>query len=278
MHKRVLDILLERGLVRRTDLSAALEYSICEAIPLTDALYLKCPQLKGELPHIMADEAHLPYVPEELLVCDTSRMESLPSKWLQRLQAVPITGFSGNTFAVAEPPDDLETTVELESLTGRKVEFVLSDPDTIARHLAGHVPMRMSRGPESHADHRRSRRTLCGPDGLPCSYDMRDVDGRSLPLDDMRGLVHDMCENGVQIAGPIPRSEEHTELRGVSMLLSLQFPDDPFGILATGLIVWLRPDCPGWGTMGIKVMASTEADRERYLHCLGLLRASCVPA
>jgi len=134
----IVEILLERGLIRPEHLTEAMELRKREGVRLERALVRLGHVQEETLLRIMSEQLGIPVVDLREVEVDADLLRSLPAKLLFRKNLVPVSRKDGTLTVATSDPYDLYVFDELRLLTGLSVQPALAPEDEIAKVIKKH--------------------------------------------------------------------------------------------------------------------------------------------
>ena len=134
----IIEILLERGLIRPEHLAEAVELRKAEGVRLDRALVRLGHIPEQTLLEIMSEQLAIPLVDLSTVEVDVEMLRSLPAKLVYRKNLVPISRTDGTLTVATSDPYDLYMFDELRLLTGLSIQPALAPEEEIAKIIKAH--------------------------------------------------------------------------------------------------------------------------------------------
>jgi general secretion pathway protein E len=132
------DILLERGLIRPEQLSAAVELRKSKGTRLDKALVELGHVSEQQVLEVMSEQLSIPLVDLQAIKVDSEAVRLVPAKLVFRKHLVPIERLNGTLKVATSDPFDLYAFDEIQLLTGLKVQPVLAASEDIDKIIKAH--------------------------------------------------------------------------------------------------------------------------------------------
>ncbi len=145
LKERITEILIKNSLITKEDLDRALEFQKRENKRLSDVLVeLKLIKEK-DLLGVLVESLEIPLleltrfkIPEEIL-------KLIPSDLARYYRIIPISKIEDTVTVAMADPLDIFALDGIKSLTGFKINFVLSEPEAIQRAIEEYYPVKIER-------------------------------------------------------------------------------------------------------------------------------------
>jgi len=134
----VIEVLLERGLIRPEHLVEAMELRKSEGLRLDRALVRLGHVQERALLEIMSEQLAIPLVDLSETEVDVETLRNMPAKLVYRKNLVPISRSDGTLTVATSDPYDLYVFDELRLLTGLSIQPALAPEDEIAEVIKKH--------------------------------------------------------------------------------------------------------------------------------------------
>ncbi len=134
----IIEVLLERGLIRPEHLVEAMELRKREGLRLDRALVRLGHVQERALLRIMSEQLAIPLVDLAETDVDVETLRNLPAKLVYRKNLVPISRSDGTLTVATSDPYDLYVFDELRLLTGLSIQPALAPEDEIAEVIKKH--------------------------------------------------------------------------------------------------------------------------------------------
>jgi general secretion pathway protein E/type IV pilus assembly protein PilB len=134
----IVEVLLEKGLIRPEDLDEAMEVRKRDGTRLDLALVQLGRLSEEALLKVVSEELSIPLVDLSTVTVDVETLRSLPAKLVHRKNLIPIARINGALRVATSDPYDLYAFDELRLLTNLEVQPVLAPAEEIRKLIKAH--------------------------------------------------------------------------------------------------------------------------------------------
>jgi type II secretory ATPase GspE/PulE/Tfp pilus assembly ATPase PilB-like protein len=131
-------LLLERGLITKEQLEAALAQQRATGERLDRVLVTMGLVTRGQVLHAIGDQFHMPVIDLATTAVEPDVLEMLPAKLVYRQGCVPINRDNGTLTVATSDPFELSVLDELRLLTGCSIDLVLADEEELQKFIRAH--------------------------------------------------------------------------------------------------------------------------------------------